>query len=460
MNVTGALALGGTITLIDTGSALSGSYTIFTYTGALSGTASVTPPPGFAAALDTTTPGVVKVMLTANLYATWSRDHFTPTELANPAISGPDATPANDGLTNLMKYALGLPPKTPSTTGITISRTGGDWQLVYQRPANRADLIYAPEVSYDLSVGSWTNGGVIHERVATGDPEVWRGRVASAPGGRLFLRLRVTQELIRKWKLADSGGDAHASLMRGFFVVFAVAFVPVWADASAVETLRLPLSGRGPSDAVEWDFQVTGGRRAGEKAKIPVPSQWEQHGFGDYDYGIVPGKDKHKEDGIYQRNFTVPEDWRGMRVRIVFEGSMTDTTVTVNGVSAGPVHQGGFYRFHHDITDLVRFGAENRLEVLVSKDSANLTIEEAERGADYWVFGGIYRPVWLEARPPQSIEWTAIDAEADGSLRALVHLAGAGRGGPGGREGVDEGWRPGRWVLPSKRRWRAEGRSN
>lgn len=195
---------------------------------------------------------------------------------------------------------------------------------------------------------------------------------------------------------------------------------------AAPETLRLPLSGKGPSDAVEWDFRISSGRRAGEQATIPVPSQWEQHGFGDYDYGMVPAAEKRKEDGLYQRGFVVPEAWRGLGVRIVFDGSMTDTTVKINGKPAGPTHQGGFYRFHYDITDKIRFGGENRLEVLVSKDSANPTVEEAERKADYWVFGGIYRPVWLEARPPQSIEWTAIDAKANGAFRALVHLAGKG----------------------------------
>lgn len=196
--------------------------------------------------------------------------------------------------------------------------------------------------------------------------------------------------------------------------------------ASGPETLRLPLSGSGPADAVEWDFQISAGRRAGEKAKIPVPSQWEQHGFGDYDYGSVPIKEKHTEDGLYQRSFTVPESWRGMRVRIVFDGVMTDTTVTVNGQAAGPTHQGGFYRFHYDLTDKIKFGEPNQLAVLVSKDSANPTVEDAERLADFWVFGGIFRPVWLEARPAQSIEWTALDAKADGTLRAKVHLAGDG----------------------------------
>jgi hypothetical protein len=74
--------------------ALSGSHTIFTHTGTLSGTASLVPPHGFTASLDTSTPGIVKVTLNSNLYATWSRDHFTPAELADPAISGPNASPA------------------------------------------------------------------------------------------------------------------------------------------------------------------------------------------------------------------------------------------------------------------------------------------------------------------------------------------------------------------------------
>jgi hypothetical protein len=210
--------------------------------------------------------------------------------------------------------------------------------------------------------------------------------------------------------------------------ILLIAFTCIGAGGVSAqpETRRLMLSGSGPSDAVEWDFEITAGRRAGEKARIPVPSQWEQHGFGDYDYGSVPAKDKHKEDGIYQRGFSVPEDWRGQRVRIVFEGAMTDASVSINGQPAGPTHQGGFYRFHHDITDKVVFGADNRVEVRVSKDSANPTVEAAERDADYWVFGGIYRPVWLECRPPQSIDWTAIDARADGGFRAKVHIEGTG----------------------------------
>ena len=193
-----------------------------------------------------------------------------------------------------------------------------------------------------------------------------------------------------------------------------------------LETEKLLLSGTGPDDAVEWDFFCTDGRNSRVWSKIRVPSCWEQQGFGTYNYG---GSMQHNtgdivghEQGLYRRSFTVPAAWQDRVVRIVFDGSMTDTSVWINGQSAGPTHQGAFYRFHYDITPLLRFGAENLIEVTVAKNSSNRSINDAERAADYWVFGGMFRPVWLEALPPQFIDWTAIDARADGSFLAEVHL--------------------------------------
>jgi hypothetical protein len=214
--------------------------------------------------------------------------------------------------------------------------------------------------------------------------------------------------------------------------VLALCLAALAAFSAPAETQVKYLSGTGPDDAVPWDFFCTGGRNSGTWTKIPVPSCWEQHGFGTYNYGVEhrPARNKPApppladEQGKYRTEFTVPADWRGRAVRIVFEAAMTDTEVWINGTSAGPVHQGGFYRFHYDITPLVKFGAANRLEVTVSKKSANESVNRAERIGDYWTFGGIYRPVWLEARPLQHIEWTAIDARADGAFLAEVHLAG------------------------------------
>ncbi len=190
--------------------------------------------------------------------------------------------------------------------------------------------------------------------------------------------------------------------------------------AAAPQTERQYLSGRGPADAVPWEFTVTGGRRAGEKATIPVPSHWELQGFGTYHYGQE--QNKSDELGLYRVDFKIPAAWAGRRIRLGFDGVMTDAAVKVNGQSAGPVHQGGFNQFRHDITSLVQFDADNVLEVEVSKVSADALTERAERGGDYWVFGGIYRSVWLESVPAQSIDHVAIDARADGTFTADVTL--------------------------------------
>jgi len=201
------------------------------------------------------------------------------------------------------------------------------------------------------------------------------------------------------------------------------------AASSGNETQIQFLSGHGADDTVLWNFYCNDGRKAGAWTTIHVPSCWEQEGFGTYNYGLEirpsrshPTPPIASEVGKYYYDFTVPADWKNKTVRIVFEGSMTDTEVVINGQSAGPTHQGAFYEFKYDITKLLKFGASNRLEVTVSKESANASINNAERRADYWNFGGIFRPVYLEALPQQFIDWTAINAKADGSFLAQIHL--------------------------------------
>ena len=91
---------------------------------------------------------------------------------------------------------------------------------------------------------------------------------------------------------------------------------------------------------------------------------------------------------------------------LVFEGVMTDAAVKINGQEAGPPHQGAFYRFKYDVTGRLQYGGENLLEVTVSDKSANASVNGAERSADYWVFGGIFRPSgWTPSRPSSWIAW-------------------------------------------------------
>ena len=183
------------------------------------------------------------------------------------------------------------------------------------------------------------------------------------------------------------------------------------------------LSGHGCDDMVEWDFMCTDGRNSGKWGKIGVPSCWELQGYGTFQYGmrfygIAFPEGIAKEKGLYKYEFTIPAEWRGKQVELVFEASMTDTEAKINGRKAVGKHQGGFYRFVADVTDRVNFGKKNILEVTVSKDSENGSVNLAERRADYWNFGGLFRPVFLRAKPAVNIRHFAIDAKADGTFKA------------------------------------------
>ena len=199
----------------------------------------------------------------------------------------------------------------------------------------------------------------------------------------------------------------------------------------AQETQRLYLSGHGCDDMVEWDFKCTDGRNSGQWTKIGVPSCWELQGFGTYQYGMrFYGKATPEgiadEKGLYKTEFTLPAEWQGWQIQLVFEAVFTDANVTINGRKAGQgLYQGGFTRHTIDVSDRVFFGQKkkNRLEVEVSKESADPQVNMAERRADYWNFGGIWRPVFIVAKPMRNISRVAIDAKADGCFQADVFLS-------------------------------------
>ena len=230
------------------------------------------------------------------------------------------------------------------------------------------------------------------------------------------------------------------------------------------------LSGHGCDNMVQWDFFCTEGQRAGQWTTIGVPSCWEMQGFGTLQYGYLydpwygglwkdtqrQGKaarqriqatlpPKAVEHGLYRKTFFVEKELKDKCVMLTFEGVMTDALVTVNGQQAGPIHQGAFYRFQYDITSLLHFGSENLLEVDVAKESTRQSVNDAERHGDYWNFGGIFRPVYLEILPKAHLYDISIDAQADFSLNVDYRVANA-----------PKGYRVEQEVIGEKRLWTAE----
>lgn len=218
------------------------------------------------------------------------------------------------------------------------------------------------------------------------------------------------------------------ALLRLLLIVVLNSFISLaFSQIDIPTTQRVYLSGTGSDDQVKWDFFCSDGRNAGEWKKIGVPSCWELEGFGRFQYGIrfygIPFPENiANEHGIYKHEFNAPNSWRGKQVLLIFEGSMTDTDVRINTRRPGPKHQGGFYRFSYDISDFLQYGRKNTLQATVHKESTNASVNLAERRADYWNFGGIFRPVFIEIRPAINIARVAIDAQADGHFSGYFFL--------------------------------------
>jgi Glycosyl hydrolases family 2, TIM barrel domain/Glycosyl hydrolases family 2, sugar binding domain/Glycosyl hydrolases family 2/Beta galactosidase small chain len=212
--------------------------------------------------------------------------------------------------------------------------------------------------------------------------------------------------------------------VKHYRIAFIFYFSLLTFDLFSQQTEKIYLSGTGSDNTKQWEFMCTGGTNANKWTKIAVPSCWELQGFGKYDYGFAKDSVRGKEKGLYKHRFNAPVSWKGKVINIVFEGVMTDAEVKVNGKLAGEVHQGAFYAFKYDISKLLKYGKENLLEVTVAKHSANASVNEAERKADFWIFGGIFRPVWLQVLPETYISDIQIKAEADGYFAAIVKVAG------------------------------------
>jgi hypothetical protein len=208
-----------------------------------------------------------------------------------------------------------------------------------------------------------------------------------------------------------------------FFLMLCGGLTTV-SPVSAQQTQIQYLSGLDKDNTVLWNFKVSSGRNAGVVTNIPVPSCWEMMGFGTYNYGNN-GAVSNAETGFYTNTFAVPSAWAGQKIFLVFEGVFTDTSASINGQSVGPTHQGGFYEFKYDVTTNVVVGAStNKLAVTVRRWSTDGSVVQAEEKGDFWDFGGIFRPVYLEAKPSAYIDRVAANPLASGNITNTVYLGG------------------------------------
>lgn len=101
-------------------------------------------------------------------FTLWQQAKFTASELADSAISGPNADPDQDGIVNLLEYAFGLEPKIPETNAAPAAViTNGYFTLTYNQYKAATDLTFTVEVSNDLVI--WNSGPAYFTTVQTID---------------------------------------------------------------------------------------------------------------------------------------------------------------------------------------------------------------------------------------------------------------------------------------------------
>lgn len=154
-----------------------------------------------------------------------------------------------------------------------------------------------------------------------------------------------------------------------------------------------------------------------EWADIKVPSNWQLKGYGTplYSNVVYPFKMnlegeimrpvqkkflKHRLPnpvGSYRREFSLPTNWTGQDVILHFGGVQSAAFVWVNGKKVG-YSEGSMLPAEFDITKYLRQGKNNiSVEVYRWCDGSYLECQ------DYWRLSGIYRSVYLMARPKERV---------------------------------------------------------
>ena len=159
-----------------------------------------------------------------------------------------------------------------------------------------------------------------------------------------------------------------------------------------------------PVDFYKTSYNVSGWK------EIPVPSNWEMHGYGTPIYTNITypirnnppfiqgqrGYTVEKEPnavGSYRREFALPADWKDKEVFIHFDGIYSAAYVWINGKKVG-YSQGSSNDAEFRITPYVKAG-NNTVAVEVYRWCDGSFLEDQ----DMFRLSGIHRDVYLVASP-------------------------------------------------------------
>lgn len=156
---------------------------------------------------------------------------------------------------------------------------------------------------------------------------------------------------------------------------------------------------------------------------IPVPSCWECYGYGQIHYTNInypfqydpPYTQSINPVGVYQRSFYAAD---AERLYMVFEGVSSYFELYINEQYAG-MSRGSHMQAEFDITRFVSRG-ENTVTVLVYTWNVESYLEDQ----DFFRFHGIFRDVYLLARPQNHIRDVYIKPDIQRGISVEVDFSG------------------------------------
>lgn len=125
---------------------------------------------------------------------------------------------------------------------------------------------------------------------------------------------------------------------------------------------------------------------------VSVPHTWN----------VMPMYSQHSGLAWYRYHLTPPSTMKDMHLRLRFQAVFYLTRIWVNGVFVGE-HEGGYTPFEFDVSGLIKSGQDNVIAVSVDNKISMIRIPAELRPGwsfDWWNYGGIVRPVSIEATNP------------------------------------------------------------
>ncbi|WP_288734195.1 glycoside hydrolase family 2 TIM barrel-domain containing protein [uncultured Parabacteroides sp.] len=188
----------------------------------------------------------------------------------------------------------------------------------------------------------------------------------------------------------------HGSMAAGLQALPIEASYIIPAEVGGMSSSSLLLNG-------DWQFRFA---PQGKWNTVQVPGELAMQG-----YAI-----EHDTPYLYRKSFTLPADYKGKRVILRFDGVYSHAVLSVNGKQVRE-HHGGFTRWETDVTEFVRPGKKNEIQLEITDRIDDISYAS---GYAHHPIGGILRDVTVFALPETCFYDFAAETHLDTLYRDAV----------------------------------------